>query len=331
MRNHILILHNPRSGSRHAVDVVQAITAEIQNKGYVVVDHSSLDQFAADVTRLTASGELRAVISAGGDGTASAVVARIDRETPVWLCPLGTENLLARHLGMTADPKLTAASIDQLQTRRFDAGLANGKLFLILTGVGYDAEVVRCVHNNRRGHIRRWHYWWPILKCALTYSFPQLRLTVLGHPSSLTAKGGGEMVVDQEISMRQPSDSSIDHQKTWEAAWFFLINQPRYADGLSIAPDANGEDGMLDVCSFRNGGIWQSLQYLIALRRGRHHELSDFYSQKLTHFRIDVSPNGGSRNSPVQVSYQIDGDWGGYLPLKVESLPGRLCTVVPYC
>lgn len=308
MSTNVLILHNPRSGSRHAVDVVQNIVAHLQERGLVGIALDSLDSFQQRAEELISKNDLRAVISAGGDGTATAVVQRVHRDTPIWICPLGTENLLAKHLGMSIDPEQTAASIKAMKTRRFDAGLANGKLFLILTGVGYDAEVVRQVHTNRRGHIRRWHYWWPILKCAFTYPFPKLRLSVIESDAY--------------------SNTSAPHN-SWEACWFFLINQPRYADGLAIAPAATGDDGLIDACSFKCGGILRSLRYLLAIRSGTHAKLADFRTEKLSKFRIEVIGSDQKNPAVPLVSYQIDGDWGGYLPLEIESLPGRLCTIMP--
>mgnify|MGYP001098769546 CR=1 FL=1 len=53
---------------------------------------------------------------------------------------------------------------------------------------------------------------------------------------------------------------------------------------------------------------------------GRHHKLADWLAGRTTRLRIA---------SDAEVPYQLDGDPGGFLPVEVESLPGRLTLVVP--
>ncbi|MDZ4848392.1 MAG: diacylglycerol kinase family protein [Pirellulaceae bacterium] len=290
-RDTVLILHNPKSGFRHAVEIVDGLSNKLCSEGFIAHAHTSLDAFQEQSDLLTQSNRLRAVISAGGDGTASAVAARVPASTPLWLCPLGTENLLARYLGMTTDPNQTAVAITRLKTHKMDAGLANGKLFLIMVGVGFDAEVVRQVHTNRRGHIRRWHYWFPILRSMFQYRFPKLKLS------------NGESI---------------------EAAWYFVHNLPQYAAGLMIAPQAVSNDGLLDVCAFEKGGVWNGLRYFANIRLGRHQNCPDFSHRRISSFRIESTSQNSSN-----ISFQLDGDWGGYLPVEIECLRDRLCLIEP--
>ena len=314
-RKSILLLHNPNSGAFHALSVIHALISKLREANYDVESHDSLDFFHQRVDELSTSNRLRAVIAAGGDGTATAVAARIPSSIPMWLCPLGTENLLSRYLKMTREPEQALASINRLQTRTLDAGLANGKLFLIVVGIGFDAEVVRQIHVNRRGHIRRWHYWLPIFKTAIRYRFPLLRLTDFGSTNSW---------IGSTPEVQKYSSSEITQQRTIDAAWFFLLNLPQYAAGLEIAPDAKGDDGLVDICAFKHGGLFRGLAYFARLKLGIHRNLADFVHTRSAKFRIE------SISSPqTEVSYQLDGDWGGCLPLEIESLPSRLCMIEP--
>jgi diacylglycerol kinase family enzyme len=297
--NSVLLLHNPRSGARHAKEVIDAHVEKIQQAGFEVISHDSLDAFENHAKQLFDESKLRAVVAAGGDGTASAVASRVHSTVPIWLCPLGTENLLARYLQMRAEPSLAAASICDLRTRQLDAGLANNRLFLIMASVGFDADVVRRVHTNRRGHIRKWHYWLPILQSIFTYRFPRLQLRTFS-----------------------PETTSPD---SCEAAWCFVMNVPRYADGLSIAPMAIDADGKLDACTFKQGGFWNGLRYLRNVRRGTHLRLADFEHTRITCVQIDPPTD-----ATVSIAYQLDGDFGGYLPLEIKALPKRLTMIEPF-
>ncbi len=317
----VLILHNPKSGSRHATEVIDLLASNLSKSGFRAETHDSLDAFKNRVDHLARNNQLRAVIAAGGDGTAAAVAARVPSAIPLWLCPLGTENLLARYLGMTTDPAQATAAISRLKTRSLDAGLANGRLFLIMVGVGFDAEVVRQVHTQRKGHIRRWHYWLPILKTMFCYRFPTLTMTELNSSDDSSDSKESSLL---DFSRGELKHANLPRGRSMEAAWYFLLNLPRYAAGLDIAPDAKSDDGLIDICAFKHGGFIRGLVYFARLRTRTHANLSDFLHVRSSKFRIEASPTQNAK-----VSYQLDGDWGGYLPLEVESLPNRLCTIEP--
>ena len=51
---------------------------------------------------------------------------------PLTILPLGTENLLARHLGIPCNGQFVAEVIAQGVTRRIDTGLLNGKRFTLM-------------------------------------------------------------------------------------------------------------------------------------------------------------------------------------------------------
>ena len=57
--------------------------------------------------------------------------------------------------------------------------------------------------------------------------------------------------------------------------WAFVVNLPRYAGGLRIAPQADGNDGVLDVCTFKEGSLWSGLRYLTGIVMGQHESWDD--------------------------------------------------------
>jgi diacylglycerol kinase (ATP) len=299
----VLLLHNPRSGARHAGDIIAAHRERLQHGGFEVLVLDNLDQLPTLARQCQLQGRLHSVIAAGGDGTAAAVAARVPDTIPLWLCPLGTENLLAKHLGMTADPNQALDSLQRRLTRQLDAGLANGQLFLIMVSIGFDAEVVRLTHAARRGHINRWHYAWSIIRAILHYRFPLFRI---------------------QSGTRPGAPARID-----TAAWCFCMVVPRYADGLAIAPMANDSDGLIDVCTFRRGGLWKGWQYLRAVRRGRHQQHPDFQHRLAERLNIEPHASGPATANLPCIPFQRDGDFGGYLPLTVEVLPRRLTMIAP--
>src|SRR4029450_10193597 len=100
-----------------------------------------------------AARKLRAVVAAGGDGTVSLIANRTPPGTPLAILPLGTENLLARYLEVAADPQQLARLIAGGWCISLDAAQAGPRIFTLMAGCGFDAEVVRRLHRHRTGNI----------------------------------------------------------------------------------------------------------------------------------------------------------------------------------
>jgi diacylglycerol kinase family enzyme len=83
------------------------------------------------------------VLASGGDGTITACVGGVAGSgIPLGVLPCGTGNLLARNLGLplSLDEALTAALTGS--DRRLDVGTANGRPFVVMAGIGFDAEML---------------------------------------------------------------------------------------------------------------------------------------------------------------------------------------------
>ena len=104
-------------------------------------------------------------------------------------------------------------------------------------------------------------------------------------------------------------------------SWFFGFNLPCYGGSLRFAPDADGSDGLLDVCTFRRGSLWHGLRYLAAVKLGTPSAAG----------RLRPLAGRGVFGSPPrrEVPYQLDGDPGGVLPVEIEMVPSRMTWVVP--
>jgi len=232
----ILVAFNRIAGAGGRESRVEQLLQALRQAGFdatVCPDEQTLLELT---TRL--NHQLRGVIAAGGDGTVSWVANRVPASTPLACFPLGTENLLARYLGHAADPQAVVQLFQQGCSLSLDAGEANGRLFSLMAGCGFDAEVVEQLHRNRRGNIRHWSYIKPMLDTLRTYAYPRLSVQV-------ALPQGGE--------------------ETIECRWAFVVNVPRYAFGLQIDPRASPSDGLLNVVTFRDGSLWSGLNYLAAV------------------------------------------------------------------
>jgi diacylglycerol kinase (ATP) len=297
----VLISVNPHAGARNRQQLVAELQQQLAERGLRASLVDNLDRLAGLASQLLDSGSLRAVVAAGGDGTVRLVAERTPLGTPLVVLPLGTENLLARYLEMTASPWQLAQVIGEGCAVQLDAGEANGRLFTLMAGCGFDADVVRRLHESRRGHIQHLSYAKPILDAIRTYDYPELRV----HYT--------------QAERDAPDSANDDCSASVAARWVFVVNLPRYAGGLSFAPQASGTDGLLDVCTFKEGSLWHGLMYLGGVMLGQHEAMQDFGRIQTRRLRIEAAG---------AVPFQLDGDPGGELPVEIRVLPRRLTLLV---
>ena len=288
----VVISMNPNSGATDQHTVVDKLTTCLIDHGFEVLLLTDVAEMI-EVVGQHFGGRLRCVVAAGGDGTISLLANELPENTPLAILPLGTENLLAKYLGVSAEPVALANMIVAGDCRQLDVGRANGKLFLVMASCGFDADVVHRLHSNRQGHIRHWSYAKPVVSAIRKYKYPKIRISL---------------------------ESNDDHQPTVDPCWAFVFNVPRYAMNLPIAAEANPEDGMLDLCTFRGGSLFRGLFYLVSVLLRRH---KYWTNSKTYHFEKLTMESDG------EVPYQLDGDPGGTLPLTIEVVKGGVTLIVP--
>ena len=291
----VAILVNPKAGPIAAQPGADRLAHLLQKHGYKVEVFTDLAAATSQANHWHAEGSLRTLVGVGGDGTAAELVNRTDEGLPLTLFPAGNSNLLARYLRMTKDPEFLCRTIVDGVAARLDAGRANGRIFLLMIGCGFDAEVVNRVHANRAGHISFKNYLRPVSEVLRTYAYPEIQASW---------EEDGELAEDASRILECGDSSPLS------ARWLFVFNLPCYGGGFRIAPHADGSDGQLDVCGFRSGGFWR---HMTAVMLRRHRRMADWLACRKRRLRI---------TSDAQVPYQIDGDPGGWLPLDVEVLPG---------
>jgi diacylglycerol kinase family enzyme len=289
----VLIAVNAIAGASSAREVVERLTRLVADRGFSPEVQTDLSQVSQLANAWHAEGRLRAVVGVGGDGTAAALLNCTAPGVPITLLARGTENLLAKHYGIGATPESVAQIVAEGRPLALDAGVANGRLFLLMASCGFDADVVARLHQQRQGHIRHWSYARPIWDAIRGYEYPPLAI-------HLTTADGRQQVL--------------------QSRWFFAFNLPCYARGLPLAPEATGEDGLLDVCTFGRGSLWHGLRYLTAVTLGWHRRLGDCCTAHVARVRVE---------SPRPVPFQLDGDPGGILPLEIEVLRGRMTLLTP--
>lgn len=297
----VVLFVNPTAGAGGRHGLIDELADRLRADAWTVEIVSDPDQLTDRIGR-DCDPSIRAVVAAGGDGTVSTALNRSHPDTPIAILPLGTENLMARYLKAEPHPARLCQVISQGVTVRLDAGMAADRIFMLMVGCGFDAEVVRRLQAGRRGHIRHLSYLKPLLDTIRSYAYPELKL-YCGRVEG--AQWGSEHAMHDGSAV--------------EARWAFVVNLPNYAGGLRFVPSATGTDGLLDVCAFEHGSVLAGLRYLTGVATGRHLGWPDCTHLRTAALRIE---------SAEEVHYQLDGDYGGTLPLDIGVLPERMRMMV---
>lgn len=275
------VIHNPISGQGRSESITDDICRVLNARGHETVDcrPTSADEAVSQVQKIAT--DTTGVISVGGDGTHNTIVnGMLGSDIPLLPVPAGTENILSFTLGIPGDAEKIADILEHGRVRQMDVGLANGRAFLIMSGVGFDARITQEVHRHRHGPIHRSNYYWPTFKELMTYDFPPLKVQLEGR----------------EVAV---------------AAGFLVIgNLDIYADRLHLCDRALPDDGLLDMVIFTKPGrlrlIWSFL--LTKLRQNRM--MKDVIYLQGRKFSVTAEREG--------IPYQVDGDVMGTAPVTYD-------------
>ena len=233
----------------------------------------------------------RIVFAAGGDGTVRACATELaGSDVALAVLPLGTGNLLVRNLGLPTelDPAIGAAVGGA--TRRIDVGVVDDQCFIIMGGMGFDAEMMGDAPEAVKARIG-----WPAyVLSALRHLFDRpVRV-------QLTLDGGAPM-----------------HRR---ARTVLVANVGQLQGNLPVLPDAEPDDGMFDVAIIapRTLPDWAVLAWGV-LRRRRHVPMRETYQAR--RIRVD-----SARRQPRE----LDGDViAPGRTLHIDLRPSALILCVP--
>jgi YegS/Rv2252/BmrU family lipid kinase len=99
------------------------------------------------------------ICAAGGDGTLNEVINGLAPSAiPLAFIPLGTTNVFALETGIPFDLDQACAVVLNGRPRHICLGLADGQYFLLMAGIGFDAEVVRKVSLRLKRYLGKLAY-----------------------------------------------------------------------------------------------------------------------------------------------------------------------------
>jgi diacylglycerol kinase (ATP) len=246
---------------------------------------TTADDPGAGQARVALRAGAHAVLAYGGDGTVRAVASALTGSgIPLGLLPAGTGNLLARNLAVPFSDLDAALSVALTGLERtIDVGRAEvdvsgedhparTETFLVMAGLGFDAEVMASVELRLKERVGWWAY---VVAGARRLRGRQTRVLLR---------------LDDEEPIRRRLRSVI------------VGNCGELTGGVRLMPEAKIDDGWLDVVVVAPRGIvgWFAVTGAVLTRTRWGHPVVQHFRCR----RIEVTAE-----KPLHV--QLDGDPGG--------------------
>ena len=245
-----LVIINPRSGDKKEQGVLPNIICEKFKKSNIhhEIIFTTCAGDASVIARKAGSQNYDMVIAAGGDGTINEVAGSLlGTSIPLGILPLGSGNGLARSLKI---PLKTEAALQVLCNPNFvlmDAGQVNDRFFFGVCGIGFDAVI---------GH--------KFQEFGTRGTVPYF---IIGFKEYVKFRNK-KYILNADTKRITVSPLLIT-----------VANTSQYGAGAVIAPSADFQDGLLNVCIIQRVPFLKALLILPLLFTGKI-ENSKYY----THF-----------------------------------------------
>ncbi len=213
----ICLIINPISGTESKRFLPEEFASSFDQKKYdVVIRITGYAGHATEIAREAVKDGYEYVITAGGDGTVNEVAKELINTNCIFgIIPFGSGNGLARDLNIPLDSSKAIKIIIDGNIRTIDYGEANGNIFFCTCGVGFDAFISdKFADEKKRGPLS---YVKNIVEGVIEFKSEEYKII---------------------------HDEGEIHEKA------FLVtcaNASQYGNEAYIAPDADMEDGKMNV------------------------------------------------------------------------------------
>jgi diacylglycerol kinase (ATP) len=248
---------------------------------------------------LESAAQLDAALIFGGDGTVHRYLPELHRhKIPTLIVPKGSGNDFAKALGIRNEAAALRAwkefCSSRKNVREIDLGVIRNDqeeiLFACVAGMGLDSAA-----NARANRMRSW------LRGSAGYFLAALRVLPAFQPLEI-------------VSLSR-------EQETGGPAFFVAVaNAHRYGGGMRVAPHAELDDGLLDICRVEQMSKWKLVCCVPTIFFGAHLRIKQVRYFQTAMIRIESA-------KPLEV--YADGEYACRTPVEIAVLPRALSVIVP--
>lgn len=241
----IKLIANPAAGRGRGGKILPQVQEALHLAGLEFSEAVTTKPLEAiDLARQAAEEGYDVVVALGGDGTshevANGLLSSSNSEVALGLIPIGTGNDFASMFDTPTDLGAVARRLREAKTRLIDIGRVDDRYFVNSLGIGFDAlasvEALKIQHFLSGMPL----YLAAVLMTLREYEVPHITVEFDGERLSMP------------ITM------------------LVVANGKREGGGFLIAPDAENDDGVFDICLARGLGRLGILRLLPEVMRGTH-------------------------------------------------------------
>ncbi len=251
---------------------------------------------AGEIARRAVDRGADLILVAGGDGTINeAVNGMVNSDVPLGILPAGTANVLANELGVGKSMERAAAVLADSTRERVALGLLSngpdtaGRHFLMMAGAGLDADIVYHLNARMKEAVGKVAYWI-----------------------------GGFSKVGQRI----PEFTVRADGREYRASFALLSRVRNYGGDLEIAPTISLLDDEFEMVLFEGESSLGFLKYMLAVVVHQQQGMRGI-SILRTRQALFCAPQDS------KIHLQVDGEYAGVAPARVEIVPNALTLLVP--
>jgi len=247
---HVFIV-NPVAGKGRAMALVDSINDRFRNFSEPCrIEITKYPGHATEIAkRVSDEGAPMRIYSVGGDGTLNEVINGITgQHIELGIIPCGSGNDAIRSIYSITDPHVLLKILPVASSTLLDLGKINGRYFINIASVGFDAEVVTLSRKFKRI---------PLVSGSMAY--------VLGVLTAVIGlkKRNVRIIIDDGA------------ERTRELLLCAFANGKFYGGGMKVTPRADMTDGILDICEVENPGRIRLLKFFPAFMKGEHTSLKE--------------------------------------------------------
>ena len=295
MKSSIVLISNPTAKRASDRKIAQA-SRYLMSKGYKVEVLFTEKKGNAESLAREAIRELPSlIIAAGGDGTFNEVINGIaGSEIPMAIFPLGTTNVLAKEIGIPEDVK--------------------GAMEIAVTGTTKTISLGKIAITRPSSLVSRYF----VLMAGIGFDGEAV-FGINETFKKISGKGAYIYSGLKVLSGFNPRELTFDIDgKTYSGYSAIISKTAKYGGDFKITPDARLTDPTLYICLFKGKKRLDVLRYVFGIATGSHLRFKDVEYLKAKRIKIDGNAH-----------IQIDGDYFGMTPAKIEVAPNTLRLIYP--
>jgi YegS/Rv2252/BmrU family lipid kinase len=286
----VCLIVNPSAGAGRAAKLLPGVEAALRGmgRGFRVERTTSMEHARELARGACEAGEV--VAAMGGDGLTGAVAGELrDGAGVLAILPGGRGNDFARKLGLGPDPVAACELIAAGRERRVDLAVVGERAYLGILSAGLDSNANEIANETK------------LRLGTLIYAYGALRALASWKPAAWTVTVDGE-------------------QREFDGYSVAVANSGVFGSGMFLVPDAELDDGLLEVVLCGNASKLRYLRNLPRVFKGTHlrEPMVEVLRGREISFRADRP-----------FTAYADGDPIAELPATVRVVPGTLRVLAP--